>query len=246
MGAKQSENSNLNYYSIKAKTDDKDPTPFIGKSTKIDGVWGISEKFDEFDGYLVDIAHDSYEYEGEKKHKVKMTFVDDDGTKNIVESNFNNMLYSFLNSLAGTEAPELIQFNVYLGKAKVNEDGTAGKQWASIWVKNNGEDTEWKVPPADLPKPKYVTVPGIEKQVMVDTDVVEYWRKVIVEIKATLKPAETYVKATVASAEPAMQANATEATADNAIPATEATKAAPDTDVNPNPVEEAPADDLPF
>ncbi len=242
MGAKQSENSNTNYYSIKAKTDDKDPTPFIGKVTKSENGWGISEKFDEFDGYLVDIEHGTYEYEGETKHKCKMTFFDTDGTRNMLESNFNNLFYSLLNSLAGCESPELIQLNVYLGKAKAKEDGTMGKQWASVLVKNNGEDTEWKIPPADMPRPKKVAVPNTDKTVDDDSEVIAFWQKIVLDIKGTLKPSTHYVTVTEASA--ATQAEASDTPAETA-PATEQSNIAPETDANAQ-IPDSKGDDLNF
>jgi len=184
MGAHNSEGSMTNFYTLKAKSSDTDPTAFFGKNTKINGTWGISEKFNSFNGNLVDIKHSTYEYEGQTKHKAELTFKDKDGTKNVLSANYSNLLYSLLNSLASCE-PEFIEMNLSLGKAKVI-DGKAGKQFPSIWAKNNGEKIEWKYKFEDQPKGDKVKV-GTQT-VTDDSKVVEFWSKVIdTEIKPKLK-----------------------------------------------------------
>jgi hypothetical protein len=193
MGAKQNDSSNITYLKLKAKTSDSDPTPFIGKNEKINGEWVIKEKFNSVDGNLTEIGSETYDYEGETKHKCKMKFIDPDGSISILESNFNNMLYNVLNSLAGTKKKGKIQIDVWLGKEK------EGKRYASVAVKNNGEKTEWLYDWQNVPKAEKVKVGT--KVVSDDSNVVSFWAKVITDINTHIKenapmvtsePASTY------------------------------------------------------
>lgn len=182
MGASNSEQSKTNFYALKAKTSDQDPAAYFGHNTKQGDSWAITEKFNTFSGHLTDIKHSTYQYEGETKNKVEFTLKDADGTTNILSANFSNLTYSLLNSLAGCN-PEKIEMNLSLGKAKVI-DGKMGKQYPSIWVKNNGEEVKWKYEFAAIPKATDVKVGN--KTVKDDTKVVEFWIKVINEIKPKL------------------------------------------------------------
>lgn len=194
MGASNSEQSRTNYFSLKAKTSDTDPTPFFGKNTKTGNGWEITEKYDSMDGNLTDIEYSTYVYEGETKHKCKLILNDNDGTRNSVESNFNNLLYSLLNSLASCE-PGFINMNLSLGKAKII-DGKEGKRYPSIWVKNNGEEVKWKYGAEQLPRPEKIKAGS--KTVLDDTKVIEFWTKVIdneIKPKLKAKPKDASVEA---------------------------------------------------
>lgn len=185
MGAKNSEQSSITYLKLKAKTSDTDPTPYIGQNEKSGNGWAITKTFNSVDGHLIEIGSESYEYEGETKHKCKMKLRDDDGSITILESNFNNMLYSILNSLAGTQNPELINIDIWLGKSKEGSD----KRYAQCAVKNNGEKTAWLYDWNNVPKSRKVQVPGTKKTVTDDSEVIEFWDGVIKAISAKLKPA---------------------------------------------------------
>lgn len=191
MGAHNSEHSQMNFYNLKAKTSDTDPSPFFGKNTKTGNGWEITEKYDSMNGNLAGIEHSTYEYEGETKHKCKLILKDADGTKNSVESNFNNLLYSLLNSLANCE-PGFIAMNLSLGKAKII-DGKEGKRYPSIWLKNNGEEVKWKYSADQLPRPEKIKAGS--KTVLDDTKVIEFWKNVISEIKPKLKDKAKTVEA---------------------------------------------------
>jgi len=182
MGAHNSEQSKTNFYALKAKTSETDPTPFFGKNTKTGNGWEITEKFNSMDGNLIDIEHSSYEFEGETKHKCKLHLQDKDGTRNTIESNFNNLLYSLLNSLSSCD-PGFISMNLSLGKAKI-VDGKEGKRYPSIWVKNNGKEIKWKYDATQTPRPEKVKVKT--KTVVDDSKVIEFWIKEISDIKTNL------------------------------------------------------------
>jgi hypothetical protein len=183
MGAKMQDRNNVTYLKLKAKTSDSDPTPFFGKTEKKNDKWEVTEKYNSVDGHLKGIEYSSYEYEGETKWKVSMKLVDPDGTITQLESNFNGLIYGILNALRGCK-PDLIEINVWLGKAKVI-NGKEGKRYASAGVLNNGEKIGWHVPYDQLPQPEKVSFKG--KTVTDDTAVVEYWKNVIdSEIKPSL------------------------------------------------------------
>ena len=184
MGAHNSTQSQTSFFALKAKTSDSDPTAFFGKNSKVGGQWTITERFNSFNGNLIDIKHSTYEYEGQTKYKCELIMKDNDGTQNILSANYSNLLYSLLNSLASCE-PEYIEMNLSLGKAKVI-DGKEGKRFPSIWLKNNGEEIKWKYEVADQPKADKVKVGG--KIVSDDTKVIDFWTEVIDnEIKPKLK-----------------------------------------------------------
>jgi len=182
MGAKNNEGgSGAMYLSLKAKTSDTDGTPYFGKNEKINGEWTITERYNSVDGYLKNISHSTYEYQGETKHKCKMEFQDKDGSKTFVKSNFNNLLYGILNSFAGTQNFGLIDINVWLGKPREGQE----KGFPSSKVTNDGEKTDWGYDFKLLPKPEKVQFKG--KTVTDDEQVVKFWTKAINEINEKIQ-----------------------------------------------------------
>ena len=181
MGAKNSNHTGATYLKLKAKTSDTDPTPYFGRTEKKDGEWVITDHYNSVDGQLIDISHDTYEYEGEEKNKVQFVLQDPDGSKTIVESNFNNLVYGILNSLAGCDKPGFIDINVWLGKQKEGSE----KRYASAAMTNDGQKAGWKYEYASLPQPK--KIPVGKKTVTDDSAVVAFWINVIDnEIKPNL------------------------------------------------------------
>ena len=189
MGATNTAENRTNFYSLKAKTSESDPTPFFGKNEKTNNGWEITEKFNAMDGYLTKIEHSSYEYQGETKTKLKMTLNDADGTINSLESNFNNLVYSLLNSLLGCENIGFVAMNVWLGKSKIGADGKESKRYPSIGVKNNGIEAKWFYEFNKTPKPDKVKVGA--KMVTDDSKVIEFWKKKIEEINGKLSAMPT-------------------------------------------------------
>ncbi len=136
MAAGNSNNSNATYYKLKAKSSDTDNTPYFGRNEKVNDVWTIVEKNTWVSGHLSDIKHETYDYEGAKKHKVAFTLIDPDGSKTIVEANYNNLTYGILNALASF-SPQEIKIEVWLGQAKI-ENGREGKRYPSAAIKVEG------------------------------------------------------------------------------------------------------------
>lgn len=186
MGAKNQTGTRKTFFSLKAKTSDSDPTPYIGRQEKGDAGWHIAEKFNAIEGRLVSIAHSSYEYQGEQKTKI-IIGLDDGNEEMSLEGNFNSLVYSILNSLAGTNNLGNIEINVWLSKELVN-----GKNFPKCAVKNDGDKTTWKYDWNNVPKAKDVKVGN--KTYKDDSDVVEFWKKEVEGIAARIKvaaPAET-------------------------------------------------------
>jgi len=182
MGAKNSQGeNNITYLKLRAKTSDTDPTPFFGKNEKQGDHYAITEKFDSVDGHLVEITHESYEFEGDKKFKCKMKLRDEDGSITVLEANFNNLLYGIINALAGC-TPDLIDLKVYLGKGK---DG--GKQYPGVVIKNNGEQIKWAYNWNDLPKAEKVPIGNTGKTYLDDSNVIKFWQGEIEKINSVLK-----------------------------------------------------------
>lgn len=179
MGAKNTQTKRITFLSLKSKTSDTDPTPYFGKQEKKGDSWQITEKFNSVDGYLKSIKHSSYEYEGETKYKCTIEFQDESGEVTVVGCNFNNLLYSILNSLAGIDFLGLVDIRVYSKNAK---DG--GKVFASAYVQNDGKKTDWKYSYETVPKSEKVKVGN--KTVTDDTKVVAFWQKEIDGINSRL------------------------------------------------------------
>ena len=180
MGAKTNSGSNKRFYSLKAKTSDSDPNPYIGRQEKGESGWQIAEKFNSIEGRLISIAHSSYEYQGEQKTKI-IIGLDDGHEEMSLEGNFNSLVYSIINSIAGTNNLGNIEINVWLSKEIVN-----GKNYPKCAVKNDGEKTKWKYDWNNVPKAKNVKVGN--KNYKDDSEVVEFWKKEIEGISARIKP----------------------------------------------------------
>lgn len=184
MGLKDSDHKSVTYVTLKAKTSESDATPYFGRQEKTASGWEVVGKYNAIDGHFRGIEYSSYEYEGATKWKCKMKFVDPDGTVTQLESNFNNLLYSLLNSMRGQDL-DFVEFQVWLGKAKI-ENGKEGKRYPSAKVINNKLDLGWQVDYKELPRPNKVKVGNTV--VMDDSEVVEYWKEVInKEIKPNIK-----------------------------------------------------------
>ena len=179
MGAKNSTQSNITYLKLRSKTSESDPTPFFGRNEKKGDAWVLTETFNTVDGRLVSIESDSYEYEGEKKWKCKMKFTDPDGSQTMVESNFNNLLYSLINSLLSAESYDDVLIQVWLGKGK-----EGGKQYPNCGLVINGEKVGWKIAWEDQPKPTSEMFKG--KKITDDTNVITFWKEKILELNSRL------------------------------------------------------------
>ncbi len=177
MGLDNKSGSTKKFLSLKAKTSDTDPTPFIGVNEKTGDTWGITQKYNSISGKLKSIAHDSYEYQGEQKTKIIMVIEDD--VEYQLEANFNSLIYSILNSLAGTKDIGKIEISVWLDPKLVD-----GKKYAKAALKNNGEKTEWAYKWDEIPKAAKVQVG--KKTVMDDSAVIDFWKAEIDKISDRL------------------------------------------------------------
>jgi hypothetical protein len=177
MGAKNTGTSNTTYLNLKAKTSETDPTPFFGKNEKVNGEWSITDKFNAVDGIVVGIEHKTYDYQSEVKNKCLIKFKDDDGSFTVIESNFNNLLYSMLNSFMNLDTfKDILELQVWLGKANAGEN-----QYPNITVKKANDRVGWKLKYDELPKP--AKVKHGSKTFTDDSNVIHFWVDKIYEIQ---------------------------------------------------------------
>ena len=81
------------YYRLNGKT------AMFSCSKKTDGEWGIIGSNDEYYGELLDIKVEKNDYEGESRDRFLMTFRDDDGRLEVVQSSNNSAFRMIVNIL---------------------------------------------------------------------------------------------------------------------------------------------------
>jgi hypothetical protein len=97
----------------------------------------IEEKPNTLFGHLTEVSVKEYEWEGEKKHSVKIV-LDDASDRVILEGGFSNLMVNILNTIAGNSEPvDKLSLNVYISKK--------GYPSISIGINNQTwEDNKWK------------------------------------------------------------------------------------------------------
>ena len=95
----------------------------------------IEEKPTFIQGGLTEVKTDSYEYEGDTINSIKFTLEDMD-TKLVLESGFNNLAISLINTLAGSPDFGEVKLSLYTGKSG----------YPSLFIELDGgvTKTEWK------------------------------------------------------------------------------------------------------
>lgn len=182
MGASnESSSGNKSFYKLRAKTSEKDPTPFIGKLKKEGEKWVVGETFKSFSGQLVSARWSTYQSEDGEKHKVTLEF-SEVGEISFIDSNFNNLTYAIINSLLSCESYDNVKFDVYLNKAKEGTDKRyAG---ASVYCGSDPNYVKWYYQFADQPKAVEVMVGT--KKVKDDSPVIKFWCDAIDKLNAKL------------------------------------------------------------
>lgn len=160
MSAKNSSKESATYYKIDGGK--KDFKPFFGKKGSKEQGYEVIEKFDTFEGSLLDIELGSYEFEGKKKDTIKLSFEDGIG-KDIVEGSLNTgIMRSILNTFAGSDFNKPYTMKMYL-----NKEG-----YPSIYITQGGERASWKYESSQVPK----------------AEVIEWFKKLVTnELKPRLK-----------------------------------------------------------
>lgn len=184
MAVYNSERKQTTFVKMKAKTSDTDLTPIFGVLEKSGDSWVIGKVCNAISGELTEITHKTYEYEGEEKNSCRMKFVDPDGSANLVESGFNNLLYNVLNILAFKNDGNIV---IELGLSKPDANN---KRYARAYITINGEKSDWKYKDKEIPRPSVQKVQvgkGKAKEVRDDSEVIEFWKQVIENINNELK-----------------------------------------------------------
>lgn len=156
----------------------KDANAFFGISEKVDGQWKTTTRFDTLEGYLDSISVGEFVFEGKPNKTVKMLFISDQGERVQIESTFTLLAYSAINSIAGCDLSKPLKLKLYVRTRKDN-----GEKNAAIFIECGGEKASWKYAPEELPK--IVKVMVGKKEVIDDSEVVEFYEKLIGEVSTS-------------------------------------------------------------
>jgi hypothetical protein len=157
----------------------KDANAFFGISEKVDGQWKTTKRFDTLEGYIESISVGEFVFDGKSNKTVKIVFTSADGERVQVESTFTLLAYSAINSIAGCDYTKQIKLKLYVRTRKDNGDKSA-----AIFIECGGERANWKYAPEELPK--IVKVMVGKKEVIDDSEVVEFYEKLIAEINTSV------------------------------------------------------------
>jgi len=189
MGASNSESSNQEYYKLKENKDDKSKNfgrLMFFKQGKVNGAWASTDEFNKIDGYVKKLEVKSYEYQGKPKESLNIQMEDSNGVTMFVQVGLTSSpATNFLNTLAGTENLGLI--TIETGQPKEYQ----GKSYPTMYVKNNGQKTNWKYNTAD---DTFKLIPKVESKTDEDGNVIkkgvkantDFWKKVIEDINKKL------------------------------------------------------------
>jgi hypothetical protein len=154
-GNTSDENKNVYYVKIKGLKQEHEGAPWIGLEQKVGDDYKEVQKSTWINGWLSKAAVDSYEYKGKQTKTIELTLEDGDD-KYILQSSYNQLSRSLINSLLSTNEYGDIKISVYLNKSK----------FKSIYVENNGQKMEWKYKIEEL---KPMTSDILEDNVKVGT-----------------------------------------------------------------------------
>ena len=157
----------------------KEANAFFGISEKVDGQWKTTTRFDTLEGYLESINVGEFVFDGKSNKTVKMVFTNADGERVQVESTFTLLAYSAINSIAGCDFTKQIKLKLYVRTRKDN-----GEKNAAIFIECGGERANWKYSPEELPK--IVKVMVGKKEVIDDSEVVEFYETMIGQINTAV------------------------------------------------------------
>lgn len=145
---------------------------FFGVSEKVDGKWQTTQRFDTLEGYLDSVSVGEFIYKDEAKKTLKLVFIDESGERVQVESTFTLLAYNVINTLAGADFTKKLKLKLYVRNRKDN-----GERQASIFIECGGEKASWAYGVDELPKVTRVMVG--KKEVVDDTEVVEFYERVV-------------------------------------------------------------------
>jgi hypothetical protein len=178
MGLSNSEQARTTYVKMFSKEPGTDNVnAFFGMSEKVDGKWQTTQRFDTVEGVLTGISVGEFTYQSDTKKTLKLVFTDNSGERVQVESTFTFLSYNVINTLYGCkDLSKTIRIKLYVRRGD--------KEMPAAYIECGGERASWAFEPSQLPKPARVTVG--KKEVIDDTEVVEFYEKLVNEISSRL------------------------------------------------------------
>jgi hypothetical protein len=147
---------------------------FFGKQQKIDGKWGVTDRYTSVAGRLVSIEHVVTTYKDSETNSLRLVIEDENGLYQ-VEGAFNSLVYSIINTLASLDNFNgELSINLYVNKSN----------YPASYITIDGERVSWKYDLAQIPKVEYVQVG--KKEIADSSKVEEFYIKVISDIRNNL------------------------------------------------------------
>lgn len=134
-----------------------------------------------FAGHIRGVEYKEDEYQGEKIHRLHLTFRDHNGAEEILQCGLlASAGKSILNTIAGTDNPDHLEIAPYIN--------TVGdKEYVNVYIKVNGQKGEWKYSPRDdFPRAVEVTLPS-GKKVKDDANVLPFFIQLAEECDLKVK-----------------------------------------------------------
>ncbi len=178
MGLSNSEQARTTYVKMFSKEPGTDNiNAFFGMSEKVEGKWQTTQRFDTVEGVLTGISVGEFTYQNDTKKTLKLVF-SDNGERVQVESTFTFLTYNVINTLYGCkDLSKQIRIKLYVRRGD--------KDMPAAYIECGGERASWAFEPNQLPKPARVTVG--KKEVIDDTEVVEFYERLVNEIASRIK-----------------------------------------------------------
>lgn len=175
MGFSNNAGENMTFVKLRSpKKGETTPPVFVIKGKGEDGKWEDKETHNSFSGYLMDIETKDFEFQGNPGTTLITKWKDNSGATFQIEQNFKiGISRSLINSLAGIDNFGEIAMSLYTNK----------KGYASIWVKNDGQDVNWHTKVEDLPKPEPLKNKKGEIISYDDSDATEFYLGLVKLIK---------------------------------------------------------------
>jgi hypothetical protein len=179
MGLSNSEQARTTYVKMFSKEPGTDNVnAFFGMSEKVEGRWQTTQRFDTVEGVLTGISVGEFTYQNDTKKTLKLVFTDNSNERVQVESTFTFLTYNVINTLYGCkDLSKQIRIKLYVRRGE--------KDMPAVYIECGGERASWAFEPSQLPKPHRVTVG--KKEVVDDTEVVEFYERLVNEIASRIK-----------------------------------------------------------
>ena len=179
MGLSNSEQARTTYVKMFSKEPGTDNVnAFFGMSEKVEGKWQTTQRFDTVEGIITGISTGEFTYQSDTKKTLKIVFADNSGERVQVEATFTLLSYNVINSLYGIkDLSKPVRIKLYVRR-------TGERDMPSAYIECGGERASWAFEPSQLPKPARVTVG--KKEVIDDSEVVEFYEKLVNEISSRI------------------------------------------------------------